>query len=74
MHFLRRTCSSCHWPWGLVWGVSFPTTGFLLLLLLCITSLWWFGVAKGVDMGVAKPFLRSLAVLLNFAMVVLVIP
>lgn len=67
-------CLSCRWLWGSVWGVSLQTTVFLLLLLLCVTSPWWFGVAKKADTDVTKPFLRSSAVLFNFATVVLVIP
>lgn len=60
--------------WGLVWGVSLCSAVSLLLLLLCITSPWWFAVVKKADMDVTKLFLCSSAVLLNFAMVVLVIP
>lgn len=70
----ENVCSSCRWLWGSVWGVSLQTTVFLLFLLLCITSPWWFGVAKKADTDVAKPFLRSSAVPFNFATVVLVIP
>lgn len=44
---------------------------FWLLLLLCITFLWWFGIPKNVDLDVTQLFLCAPAVAFNFVVVVL---